>query len=73
MDTEPACVTSEHLLDLTGRAPPIAIEQVRAKEILDFEVALPFEKPVAMRRDRFDGQCGAQHRLRHGLLLGSQQ
>ncbi len=70
VNAEPAGMACEHLLDLAGRAAPVAVEQIGAEEILDFEIALPFQKPVAVCGDRFDGQCGAQHRLRHGLLLG---
>ena len=55
VDAEAAGMAREHLLDFGSRRAPVAVEQIGAEEILNFEIALPFEKPVAVGGDRFDG------------------
>ena len=49
MPSRPVWPESICLISLAA-LPPIAVEQIRAEKILDFEIALPFEKPVAVRQ-----------------------
>ncbi|MHC2280059.1 hypothetical protein ACVME8_006702 [Bradyrhizobium diazoefficiens] len=60
VDAEPTGMAREHLLDVAGGRAPVAIEEIGAEEILDLEIALPFQKPVAMRgapNTGFDMAC----------------
>ncbi len=62
VNAEPAVIAVEQLADHVDPRAPVAVERLRLEEVLDFEVALPFENPAAVQGESRAGQRGANYR-----------
>lgn len=66
MNSKPSFETIEKLLDPVGDTSPVALQRLCTEEILQLQIALPRQQPLAIGRQRVDRQSRSKNWFRVG-------